>query len=103
MGVSRFLRLRVQLSIVDPPNAVPIDQVRQMIKHDDDTESKWEGFLKEIKCDNSAFTKFFYNNLLINEGTFADFFTLHPCEEVPYYLYCYVQYQRCCQSKWQYW
>ena len=102
MGLSRFLRFQVRLSVVDLPDTISIVNVRQLVC-DDNTKQEWESYRKEIEDDNQAFTRFFYTDLLPNEGVAKDVFALHVCEELSYYIYCYAQYQRCCNSKWQYW
>ena len=102
MGVFKFLRLQVRLSVADLPDTIPIENVQQLVR-DDNTKREWESYRKEIEDDNQAFTRFFNTDLLTNEGVAKDVFALHVCEELSYYIYCYAQYQRCCHSKWQYW
>lgn len=102
MGLSRFLRFQLRLCVVDLPDTISIENVRQLV-HDDNTKQEWESYRKEIEDDNQAFTSFFSADLFPNEGVAKDVFALHVCEELSYYIYCYAQYQRCCHSKWQYW
>ena len=102
MGVFRFLRLLVRLSIANLPEKIPIDSVGQLIS-DANSKRQMEIFLKQIDQDNQGFTKCLSTNIFANEGILKDVFRLHDCEEVAHYVYCYADYQRCCHSKWQYW
>ncbi|XP_065920938.1 uncharacterized protein [Dysidea avara] len=103
MGVFRFLRLTVRLSIANLPEKIPIDSVGQLIS-DANSKRQMESFLEEIDKDNQGFTKCFSTDIFVNEGILKDVFRLYDgCEEVAHYVYCYADYQRCCHSKWQYW
>ena len=84
------------------PDKVYVDTAFDQLIRDDEIKPQWEKYLKEITVDNKMFSKFF-SDLRHNEGVYEDYFALLRCEELTYYIYCYENYQRCCESKWQFW
>ena len=103
LGVTRFLMVTVLTKLSVLPDEVKVNDVNTMIR-DDQNKQKWEKYLKEVKEDNGRFFSFFSScELYRNEGVTEDYFTLHRCEDLTYYLYCYKLYQRCNESKWRHW
>lgn len=104
LGVFKFLTMSTKLSARELlPDTVKVNDTFNTLIHDDQIKLKWENYLKEITGDNRLFFSFFNCDLRQNEAVAEHYFTLHHCEELTYYIYCYKQYQRCSDSKWQFW
>jgi len=106
LGVVKFFTISTKLRASARevlPHIVKVDTAFDQLIRDDQIKPQWENYLKEIAYDNKMFFRFFNCNLRHNEGVVEDYFTLHCCEELTYYIYCFEKYQRCCESKWQFW